>query len=333
MDVILRVPTSEPLNRIADFVAEAEAAGFFGVAFPDTQLTGRDTYLTLALAAQRTTKIHLYSMVSNPVTRHVTVMASTMQTIDEIAPGRLHITLGTGAGSVTSIGQSPAKVGAIKDMILKLKQLLAGETASFNGSQARLNFSSPGPMPILVAGRGPRVLGMAGEVADGSVPYVGLHPHTLACARERLGAGASKAGRSPLDMEEVLDVHLGLAATEEEAQDLARPASAYWASQPTLASLLAMGGVEVPKGLEAADWTAAQGLAPSLSSELVANISQIIGAYGTPEQVTGKLAKAAGWGVRRIYVRPSEGNALPLQTLKAFQEVIFPALNNLGIGS
>ena len=82
MEVILRVPPSVPLDQVCNFIIEAETAGFFGVAIPDSQLISRDTYLTLGLAAQCTSTIHLYAMVSNPVTRHVSVLASAMQTID-----------------------------------------------------------------------------------------------------------------------------------------------------------------------------------------------------------------------------------------------------------
>ena len=36
IDVILRVPACGPVDQVADFVAEAEDAGFAGVGIPDT---------------------------------------------------------------------------------------------------------------------------------------------------------------------------------------------------------------------------------------------------------------------------------------------------------
>ena len=68
LDVILRVPACAPVNEVADFIAEAEKAGFAGVGIPDTQLVTRDAFVALALAAERTSHIMLYPAVTNPVT-------------------------------------------------------------------------------------------------------------------------------------------------------------------------------------------------------------------------------------------------------------------------
>lgn len=331
MEVILRVPPSVPLDQVCNFIIEAETAGFFGVAIPDSQLISRDTYLTLGLAAQCTSTIHLYAMVSNPVTRHVSVLASAMQTIDELAPGRLHVTLGTGAAAVAAVGRRPATVKTIAETIGTLKQLLSGEVVNFNESKSRLSYASDRQIPILVAGRGPRILEMAGEVADGVVPYVGLHPDNLTYARNLVVTGAERSGRTENPMEEVLDVHVGIAPTPTEARELSRPTCAYWASQPSLANLLRNAGLSVNIGDKVVTWAEAQQLAPSLSDDFVSQASNIIGAYGTPEDLADQLTCAEGRGISRIYVRPSEGDALPHKTLRAFQEVVFPALKNQGL--
>lgn len=328
MEVILRVPPSVPLDQVCDFIIEAETAGFFGVAVPDTQLTSRDAYVTLALAAQCTSKIHLYAMVTNPVTRHVSVLASTMHTIDELAPGRLHVTLATGAAAVTAVGRRPATVRAIRETIGTLKQFLAGKPVDFDGSKAHLSYASDRQIPVLVAGRGPRILEMAGEMADGVVPYVGVHPDNIAYARDQVRIGAERSGRTGKVMEEVLDIHMGIAGTQDEARALSRPMCAYWATQPSLANLLRNTGLSVDTGDRIATWAEAQQTASSLSDDFVSQASKVIGAYGTAEDLADQLTRAASQGISRIYVRPSEGEALPHKTLNAFREVIFPALKN-----
>ena len=63
---------------------------------PDSQLRRRDTYVLLAAAAQATSDIGLGVLLTNPVTRHPSVTASSIATIDELAPGRVE--LGWGAG-------------------------------------------------------------------------------------------------------------------------------------------------------------------------------------------------------------------------------------------
>ena len=73
--VDIRVPVGLPVLETASFIERCEAAGFSGVGIHDHQHSGRDVYLTLALAAERTTRLSLYPATSNPVTRHPAVLA------------------------------------------------------------------------------------------------------------------------------------------------------------------------------------------------------------------------------------------------------------------
>ena len=68
VQVDIRVPVGLPVKETADFIAGCEDAGFDGVGVHDHQHSGRDVYLTLALAAERTSTLNLYPATSNPVT-------------------------------------------------------------------------------------------------------------------------------------------------------------------------------------------------------------------------------------------------------------------------
>ena len=86
-------------------VARIEALGWDAAWLPDSQLRRRDTYVLLAAAAQATSTIRLGVLLTNPVTRHPSVTASSIATIDELAPGRVE--LGWGAGD-TAVRCRPA---------------------------------------------------------------------------------------------------------------------------------------------------------------------------------------------------------------------------------
>ena len=62
-------------------------------------------------------------------------------------------------------------------------------------SQTRLRNRSAVPTPVYLLAAGPRMTELAGEVADGAVLLVGLHPAAVAEARRRLEVGARRAGR------------------------------------------------------------------------------------------------------------------------------------------
>ena len=134
----LRVPACAPATEVAAFVRRAEEAGFAGVGILDSQMLQRDVFVSMALATQATSRIRVASAVTNPITRHVTVVASAAQTVAELAPGRVEIWIGRGDSSVLTIGAAPASVRQMREAILTLKSLLAGERLSFNGTISRM---------------------------------------------------------------------------------------------------------------------------------------------------------------------------------------------------
>jgi 5,10-methylenetetrahydromethanopterin reductase len=73
-------------------------------------------------------------------------------------------------------------------------------TADLDGRQftvkgARLGWQ-PGPLPVFLAARGPRMLELSGEIADGVITH-GIASTHLAFARARVTKGAAKMGRLP----------------------------------------------------------------------------------------------------------------------------------------
>src|SRR5208283_3911936 len=125
--VALRVPVGLPLPDIAAFVARCEDAGFDGVGIHDHPSSGRDAYLALALAARATQRLRLFPATSSPLVRHPLVLASLAHSLEEIAPGRTILTVAPGFISTRSIGQPRAPLRVMREAILDLRRLLAGE--------------------------------------------------------------------------------------------------------------------------------------------------------------------------------------------------------------
>ena len=182
LNVDIRVPVGLEVRDTAEFIAGCETAGFSGVGVHDHQHSGRDVYLTLALAAERTSSLTLYPATSNPVTRHPMVLASLAHTLEEIAPRRIRLTLGPGYLSVGSIGRPRASLDTMRETILTIRRLLRGESLTFNGVETRLRNVSDPPTPVFMTASGPRMVELAGEVADGALMLVGLHPKAIEAA-------------------------------------------------------------------------------------------------------------------------------------------------------
>lgn len=337
MEIILRVAGCAAADRTAEFAGRVEEAGFDGVGIPDTQLIMRDVYISLALAAQRTSHLTLYAAVTNPVTRHVSVLASLAQTVEELAPGRLRIMVGSGYSAVKTIGQRAATLQDMRDSVVTLRRLLSGETVSLDGFDARLPYASGRRIPILIAATGPRTIELAGEVADGALVAVGIHPANVAAARRRLEAGARRAGRDPGSLEAIYLSRVHVEKDVDTARAMARPICAQWAIEPYRARWLREVGLEVPDielppELQAVypdiphaeDWEEARRLTSFLSDEMIGRISDVIGLFGTPEQIAGRIGELEGHGVGSLFLSTIESYSFPERTLQAFREEIFP---------
>jgi len=79
--VHIRVPGTAPMPQLMKLIQGIEAAGFDGAGILDSQLLSRDTFVVLGQAAAHTTRLSLFPAVTNPFTRHASVLASAIQTV------------------------------------------------------------------------------------------------------------------------------------------------------------------------------------------------------------------------------------------------------------
>jgi 5,10-methylenetetrahydromethanopterin reductase len=324
--VDLRVPVGRPLPELATFVARCEAAGLDGVGIHDHPSSGRDAYLALALAARATERLRLYPATSSPLVRHPLVLASLAHSLDEIAPGRTWLTVAPGFISTRSIGQPRATVDRMRAAVDALRRLLAGDAVELGPASTRLRNRSAVPTPVFLLAAGPRMIELAGEVADGAFLMVGLDPAAIAAARRHLAAGARRAGRSLDGFPVVFVVTLGLGA---DAAVGARWVRSWFApGQPFLAYPSAANR----RWLGAAGFDLPEPLDPAAIPEAGAGrIADAFGLFGPPERCAERLLQAREEaGVEHVFLFPAHdlagGYAMPEAELDAFARVIRPRL-------
>src|SRR5258705_10331656 len=112
--VHLRVPGTAPMPELVSLVQAIEAAGFDGAGILDSQLLSRDTFVVLGQAAAATSRLTLFPAVTNPFTRHASVLAGAIQTVEELAPGRGEFVIGTGYTSARPVARKPADVAEMR---------------------------------------------------------------------------------------------------------------------------------------------------------------------------------------------------------------------------
>ena len=213
--VAIRVPVGRPLPDIAAFVARCEDAGFDGVGIHDHPSSGRDAYLALALAARATHRLRLFPATSSPVVRHPLVLASLAHSLEEIAPGRTCLTVAPGFISTRSIGQPRAGSASCATRSAICAGSSPGKRSRSVRRRPASGTDSATPTPVYLLAAGPRMIELAGEVADGAFLMVGLHPAAIRAALRHLEEGAKRAGRSLAGFPVVFVVTLGLGPDAE----------------------------------------------------------------------------------------------------------------------
>ena len=342
--VHLRVPGTAPVPELTALVQSIEAAGFDGVGILDSQVLCRDTFVTLGQAAGRTSRLALFPAVTNPFTRHASVLAGAIQTVEELAPNRVKFVIGTGYTSASTIGRKPATLAEMRACISSVRALLAGETVDFGGTPARLAFASGRRIPVLMAASGPKAIEVAGEIADGVLLLVGFNRGIVETALASLERGARRAGRRLEDLEIVWAVRTGTASTVEAARRAARPIAVHWGILRWGGRWLEPAGLRLPK-LEipdavwkiypdlshAHDWEAAIEATSFVPDEVVAQLCEALGLIGTPEDCAGRIAEMTKLGVRNLYLMPFQTFAAPTPEIRAFRDVVFPRLHAAGL--
>ena len=336
----LRVPPCKPVPEVTAFVKECEEAGFDGVGMLDSQMLERDVFVSMAHALLNTSTINVASAVTNPVTRHPSVLASAAQTVSEIAPGRAQIWIGRGYSSANVVGIRPATVRQMRDSVVMMKSLMAGTQVDFGDTSSRMRHGGGVTTPVYIAATGPRVMKVAGEVADGAVLMTGIHPNAVAEARELIADGAKSAGRNRDEIETIFTCTTIIRDDLKEARESARPLAVQRLMESTYVRWLKAAGMdftdlELPRGLwdlypdvpHAEDWENAMELCSFLPDDALAQLCDTMGLIGSPEYCAERIKQAEKAGLEHLYLKTDQSYEFATGELKAFKGQIFPALN------
>lgn len=152
--------------------------------------------ISLAAAAlARTEQLHVGIGILPAVARNAAVTAMEIATLAELAPGRLLAGIGHGVQEwMEQMGaRTPSPLATLDEVITTVRQLLHGETVTFDGHEVTMRevalVPAPAQIPPVLAGvRGPKSLELAGRVADGVVLAEGAGPAYVRQSIERAGS-------------------------------------------------------------------------------------------------------------------------------------------------
>jgi alkanesulfonate monooxygenase SsuD/methylene tetrahydromethanopterin reductase-like flavin-dependent oxidoreductase (luciferase family) len=127
--------------------------------------------------AEHTKRIKIGTSIVVPSNRIASVTAHSIATINQLAPGRVMLGIGTRFTGCNMMGLPPVKLDELREHKRICRALLRGDEVLFReGKRERwIRFTHPAlgyikieeNIPIIIAAQGPKALEVTGEIGDG----------------------------------------------------------------------------------------------------------------------------------------------------------------------
>jgi alkanesulfonate monooxygenase SsuD/methylene tetrahydromethanopterin reductase-like flavin-dependent oxidoreductase (luciferase family) len=288
------MPLENRRQTILHLATEAERCGYDAFYLPETW--AHDTTVLLAEAAARTQRIGLGTGILGVWGRSPGTLAMAAATLQDVSGGRFALGLGASTKQlVEGLHDVPfsAPVERMRRVIAQVRALLRGERiplAADTGARAlRLNLPPAPDLPIYLAGLAAETIRLAGEVADGWMPFLfprSRMPEGIALLRE----GAARAGAPARVPRIVPSMPTVVAADADEARKGAAWFVAFYLTTmgPFYPRIISRLGFEREvQAVIAANATRKSAVVPK---EAEALLDELI-VYGTPAEARARLAR------------------------------------------
>jgi F420-dependent oxidoreductase-like protein len=192
------IDTADALRR----VSEAEAAGVRQVWLTAGGVPGADSLTFCATAAMHTKEVRLGTSIVQIFLRHPIVTAQQALLIDDLAPGRFRLGVGTSHREIIEQRyglKMQAPLGYLREYVAVLRGILWEGKVDYHGRFFNVVYTHTrrAPVPILVSALGEKAYSLAGEVSDGAISWMCPVPYLLGKALPALQSGA-KANHRPV---------------------------------------------------------------------------------------------------------------------------------------
>jgi 5,10-methylenetetrahydromethanopterin reductase len=213
--------TVKDLAAYREWLRVGEDCGFELLTTGDSQSLWADPFVATTVAALSTTRPRLGITVSNPVTRHPAVVASSLVALQDLSGGRVAYGISSGDSALRNIGERPSTVDELGEFVVAVRDLCESGAATWRGHDVALRWGSA-HVPIWFSPEGPRTQRLAGRLADGVVLSNALTREAIERAFTNIDVGAREVGRSIDDIEVWWMANVVPAATEAEGIGMVR---------------------------------------------------------------------------------------------------------------
>jgi 5,10-methylenetetrahydromethanopterin reductase len=305
--VALYLQDKHPIRDGMEYARYAEQKGFEAVWQAESRLV-RDAIVPMAAYAAVTERIKVGSAVINNWTRNAAIIAATLSTLDDLAPGRIICGIGAWwdplARNVGIVRTKP--LTAMREVITVVRRLLAMERVTFEGEFVNVHDIEidivhgerrPKHVPLYIGATGMQMMELAGEIADGVVLNYCVPPEYNDEALEHLESGAKRAGRTLNDIDRPQLVVCSVDLDRDRALNNARELlTQYLAQQPHIAKASGVKQEVVEEIQKILGWPATREQVHEAMKLVPDDLVERITASGTPEDCRAKVRKYVARG-------------------------------------
>jgi 5,10-methylenetetrahydromethanopterin reductase len=314
----------DPPADFIEYVQRIEAWGYDYFWVTDSSLHARYCYSYLTLAALNSKNMKLGTNCTHPHTRHPAVNANAVATVNEISGGRTIFGIGAGDSPVEEVGLPLAKMKELRSAIEVTRRLYSGERFSFEGTHFTMNNGSihyglegVEPPKIYMTVSGPKMLEVAGEIADGVIIHCGAFREGLEFALSHVDKGLEKSGRKREDIDIGWHLFGALNDDVEEARRAARPLAAWFPKRSPLYCKVAGVPEELTEEIRAAysggEFHEAKRAHELTTDEMIDKFT----VAGNGETWQERIAMAAEYGITHIELFPLDNRMELMEDIAA----------------
>jgi 5,10-methylenetetrahydromethanopterin reductase len=292
---------------IVELAGEAERAGFDSVWMNED--VGHDSLAVLSAVAATTRRVELGTAIVNVYTRSALQIAMAIATLDELSGGRAVLGLSVGRQPWIEPGHGmtmEAPLARVREYVEFIRKALTGEPFKHDGRfltgvDIRLAFRpARADLPIYLAGVRPRIVELAGQVADGLILNVVGADYLADFAADHFRQAARQAGRAADDLEIMAIVTCCLAEQPAEALADARRMFIRRLSTSPPAKMLATQRSEFHEEIRYLKGLLNAGQRERAEEEASDALAQTIVVAGGPEEVQRGIERYFAAGCTRV---------------------------------
>ncbi|MCW3839557.1 LLM class flavin-dependent oxidoreductase [Micromonospora yasonensis] len=327
MTYSLRVNNDLDVATLVDLAQRAERYGFDQL-WVSNDLFLRSAPVLLGVLAAKTERLKLGVGIMNPYSVHVAEIVMMAGTMQEATGGRF--LLGVAAGSAEFLAwaglERPRPLTKTAETVRVARTLLGGgdvdgKLPDWFGPLSQLRFSLTDRVPVYVGGMSPKMLHMAGRLADGVLPLL-YPPEHFTQARAQVMRGVREAGRQPSDVDIPACFWVSVADDPDAARLALAAKIAYYG--PSFAPyLLARAGLAVEDFGPLTTVLEREGLAAA--ARLVDEKMLALGITGSVAQVVQRCRSLRAMGATHLSFGPPLGPDVR-EALDVLGSEVLPAL-------